>query len=334
MVETSFSSLISVIIPTFNRAGHVTRAVESVLVQTYPNREIIVVDDGSTDNTREAMKGYENRIKYIYQDNAGVSAARNVGIQAASGQWIAFLDSDDIWLPNKLARQIRCVNRKAAKVCFTNYILSSGKESIQNMQTVYKRKAVEEKEYTDALELMLVEPVGLYVPTMLVVRDLLEQVGCFHENLVVAEDTHLIYELALRVPFAFIFQPLVLIDHSGEQKRLTNNSFQTRRVRNDAHISILSSVYFRYGGQNHKVITRLRHKLGYALSRRAEIACSDRDYPRARRLATDSLRFGGDWRTNLRSLAVRLCPQYVAKRYERVYIQQAEENTVQSKPCS
>ncbi|MDR3631635.1 MAG: glycosyltransferase family A protein [Desulfocapsaceae bacterium] len=99
--------LVSVIIPTYNRAQKCKAAVESVLSQSYDNVEIIVVDDGSNDDTKEIICGLDFNIKYIFQCNAGVSAARNTGLKAASGDYIAFLDSDDVWLPWKLEAQLR-----------------------------------------------------------------------------------------------------------------------------------------------------------------------------------------------------------------------------------
>lgn len=101
---------ISVVIPTYNRAHLIGEAIGSVLAQTEPAQEIIVVDDGSTDRTREAVEGLasENRglIRYIHQENAGPGAARNRGIREAAGDWVAFQDSDDLWVPQKLAWQI------------------------------------------------------------------------------------------------------------------------------------------------------------------------------------------------------------------------------------
>lgn len=94
---------ISVVIPTFNRGHIVARAIKSVLQQTFKPLEIIVVDDGSTDNTTEVLKSYDAKIKIIHQENRGVSAARNAGIAMASAEWIALLDSDDEWLPDKLS---------------------------------------------------------------------------------------------------------------------------------------------------------------------------------------------------------------------------------------
>ena len=97
---------VSVIIPTYNRAQRCKTAVESVLSQTYGNVEVIVIDDGSSDNTQEVICGLDVRVKYLRQSNAGVSAARNTGLEAATGEYIAFLDSDDVWLPWKLDAQL------------------------------------------------------------------------------------------------------------------------------------------------------------------------------------------------------------------------------------
>jgi glycosyltransferase involved in cell wall biosynthesis len=104
------ASSVSVIIPTFNRAGFIMETVESVLKQEYEPKEIIVVDDGSSDNTRNALQVYGSKVKYIYQENAGPPAARNRGITAASGEIIAFLDSDDLWPEHKLRDQMKHFN--------------------------------------------------------------------------------------------------------------------------------------------------------------------------------------------------------------------------------
>ncbi len=99
--------VVSVIIPTFNRREYVQEAIDSVLAQTYTDYEIIVIDDGSTDGTGEALRErYGNRVIYEWQENQGESVARNRGIALAQGEYIAFLDSDDLWLPEKLAKQV------------------------------------------------------------------------------------------------------------------------------------------------------------------------------------------------------------------------------------
>ncbi len=114
-------SLISVIIPAYNTKRYLGEAIESALGQTYPAVEIIVVDDGSTDNTKDIAHSYwkEGKIKYIHQENKGLSAARNAGIRAAQGEYIALLDSDDIFLPSKLERQV--AHLKAHPACGISY---------------------------------------------------------------------------------------------------------------------------------------------------------------------------------------------------------------------
>ncbi len=103
--------LVTAIIPTYNRAEIVGKAIDSVLAQTYPNIQVVVVDDGSTDGTRDVLRGYGDRIEPIFQPNAGVGHARNAGIQAARGAFIAFLDSDDAWENWKIAAQIDVFQR-------------------------------------------------------------------------------------------------------------------------------------------------------------------------------------------------------------------------------
>ena len=100
---------VSVVIPTYNYGHFVTEAVQSALTQTYPNLEVIVVDDGSNDDTAERLRQFGNQIIYIYQQNKGLSSARNAGIRRATGEWVAFLDADDVWHAEKIAKQLAAV---------------------------------------------------------------------------------------------------------------------------------------------------------------------------------------------------------------------------------
>ena len=309
---------VSVIIPAYNRAKYVTKAIDSVLAQTYTDYEIIVVDDGSTDNTKDVLLPYMERINYIYQENKGVSAARNTGIRAATGRWIAFLDSDDIWLEEKLSAQMKYIKDSDAKVCFTNVThIHEPKPLSFNDQD--KCGATASKTFTEPFVLILDDFHQLYIQTMLIDRNLLEKAGCFDECMTIAEDTRLIFNLAFETAFIYIFTPQAIINRTIERKGLINDSIETRRNLNDAHISILSDVYFRCRKKNKSVTNNMCHLLGYFLSRRAEIACVDKDYQDAKRFAKDALHFAGDFKTYLRSMAVRLCPLLVAKRCKRVW---------------
>ena len=107
---------ISVIIPAYNAEQHISRAIDSVLAQTHPADEIIAVDDGSTDDTGQILRSYGRQLRYIGQENGGAGAARNTGIKAARGEWIAFLDADDEWLPEKLKCQADHLRRHSTFV--------------------------------------------------------------------------------------------------------------------------------------------------------------------------------------------------------------------------
>jgi glycosyltransferase involved in cell wall biosynthesis len=307
---------ISVIIPTYNRATYVTKAIDSILAQTYTDYEIIVVDDGSTDNTKEVLKPYKDKINYIYQENRGVSSARNTGIHAALGQWIAFLDSDDIWLPDKLSSQIRCVRNTDAEVCFTKVTHIHKSKSIGEKN---KCDTVQSKEFAEPFTLVLDDSKKLYIQAMLVERDLLERMGGFDESMKVAEDTKLIYDLAFQTSFIYIYTPMVKVNRTLERDGLINKSLDTRRRLWDAHVSIVSDAYSRYKENNEWNIRQMRRLIGYAFSRRAEVACVDKEYNNARRFAKKALKNAGDLKTFLRSIAVYLFPSLVAERCKRIW---------------
>jgi glycosyltransferase involved in cell wall biosynthesis len=110
--SASSRPLVSIIIPAYNCDRYITQAVESILTQTYQHYEIIVIDDGSTDRTCQVLAPYFNQIRYVYQENQGVAKARNQGLKIAQGELIAFLDHDDIFLPEKLARQVECFQQQ------------------------------------------------------------------------------------------------------------------------------------------------------------------------------------------------------------------------------
>lgn len=120
------NSKVSVIIPTYNRAKYILETLESVLNQSYKNYEVIIVDDGSTDKTKEALKPYilNNRIIYIYKDNGGPASARNAGLAITRAEYIAFLDSDDLWLPDKLEQQVKYLDEhKDIGLVFTDAVV-------------------------------------------------------------------------------------------------------------------------------------------------------------------------------------------------------------------
>lgn len=167
---------ISVIIPTYNSARYICETIDSVLSQTYKNFEILVIDDGSTDNTRNRLKQYENSINYTYKKNEGVSIARNYGIEKAKGEYLAFLDSDDIWKPTKLEKQINTIeNQSEAIACFTltEYFDESG--NVVNKS--------EFPNYADLTEALLLYSCVIGPPSSFMMhRSIFEKIGGFDPN--------------------------------------------------------------------------------------------------------------------------------------------------------
>jgi len=177
--------MISVIIPTFNRAGFILQAIKSVQNQSVNVDEIIVIDDGSTDETKELLKDEE--IVYIYQQNSGVSAARNRGIKEAKHEWLAFLDSDDLWHKNKIEEHISLhVNNPEIKASFTD------EKWIRNGKVINKKKHLKKEEPTFLNSLRTCK-IG--VSTFFVHKSLFDEIGLFDEDLKVCED----YDLWLRI---------------------------------------------------------------------------------------------------------------------------------------
>lgn len=118
------NDLVSIIMPSYNTAGYISETIESVLAQTYTNWELIIVDDCSTDNTDEVVKTFltDKRIKYLKNEkNSGAAVSRNYALREAKGKWIAFLDSDDLWLPEKLEKQIAFMEKNGYKFTYTDY---------------------------------------------------------------------------------------------------------------------------------------------------------------------------------------------------------------------
>jgi glycosyltransferase involved in cell wall biosynthesis len=192
-----------VIIPTYNRAWCLPEAIESVLTQTDTDFEVIVVDDGSHDETQAVLAAYGSRIRFLAQTNRGVSAARNRGISAARGAFLAFLDSDDLWQPEKLARQRAFFNRHpAALICQTEEIWI--RRGVRVNPRHRHRKASGDI-FEASLALCLVSPSAVMLR-----GELLDAVGVFDENLPACEDYDLWLRVSARHPVHLIDAPLVI----------------------------------------------------------------------------------------------------------------------------
>ena len=196
---------VSVVIPTHNYAGFVGEAIESALGQTVPPLEVIVVDDGSTDDTPHVLESFGNRIRAVRQRNQGVCAARNAGASIATGDLLAFLDADDVWLPDKLEKQIECflAHPNTGLVhCGIVHVDATGKP----MATI-----MDGMEGDVAIDILMCQRNVILGggSAMLVSRAAFHEVGAFDTSLTHAEDWDLWYRLARRYRVGFVREVLV-----------------------------------------------------------------------------------------------------------------------------
>tara|TARA_B100000579_G_scaffold66957_1_gene50076 strand:+ start:372 stop:1208 length:837 start_codon:yes stop_codon:yes gene_type:complete len=193
---------ISVIIPTYNRKHTLQRAIDSVLAQTFKPYEIIIVDDGSKDGTKEWLLLNYPSVQYIHQPNNGVSSARNKGIQISQGSWIALLDSDDEWMPEKLEYQSRFieVNRNSS-FCHTNEIWIRNGVRVNQMK---KHKKYGGDIFKHCLDICRISP-----SSSIIKKDVFEEVGAFDESLTVCEDYDLWLRVTAKFNILFLDEPLI-----------------------------------------------------------------------------------------------------------------------------
>jgi len=214
---------VSVVITTYNRKGLVERAIRSVLNQTLPPYEIIVVDDGSTDGTDQMIGKRFPDVKYILQKNSGISSARNKGISIASGDWIAFLDSDDEWLDEKNETQVNALKQNPDfKICHTNEIW------IRNGRRVNPKK-IHTKYGGDIFHRCL--PLCIISPSSVMIKiDLFRQYGVFDPELPVCEDYDLWLRFCAFVPVLYIEKPLI-VKYGGHEDQLSKKYWGMDRFR-------------------------------------------------------------------------------------------------------
>ena len=197
---------VSVIIPTYNRARLISRAIQSVLSQSYQNLEIVIVDDGSVDNTEEVIKSFKDtRIVYIRHDNnKGASAARNTGIKASKGKYIAFQDSDDEWFSDKLEQQMKAFEDSSNKVGVVYcgfYRVEAGKEIYIPGDNIAQKDGDIHK--------VLLKGNFIGTPAVFIKKECFETVKYFDENMPALEDWELCIELSKYYLFKYIDKPLL-----------------------------------------------------------------------------------------------------------------------------
>jgi glycosyltransferase involved in cell wall biosynthesis len=216
---------VSAILPTYNRAEFLHFAIQSALNQTFNDIEIIVCDDKSTDNTREVVERYsDERIKYILnKGKKGPSATRNTAILTTEGEYIAFLDDDDEWLPDKLNRQVALLDHSPSNICgvYSNRFLIDRKSD----RILSNDPGTEKKKGNLLYQLMIKSPI--HTSTVMIRKTCLEQIGLFDETMSYMEDRDLWIRLSMKWDFEYISTPLTKAYVHGLEQLSRNLAGQT-----------------------------------------------------------------------------------------------------------
>jgi len=226
------TSTVSVVIPTHNSGKFIGDAVQSVLAQTRPCHEVIVIDDGSTDETQDVLQRFKGQIKYLYQEKQGPSAARNAGIKTAQGQYICFLDSDDLWSPNKIELQQSFMEQHSdIDFVFSDQDEFHGenilKESLLRKSSFYS-EITSQVPIRDPIKKLLLEN---FIPTssVMVRRDCFEKAGLFDEKLPLCNDRDMWLRIAAHCSIGCL--PLLLGRKRAHKTNISNDSELALRSR-------------------------------------------------------------------------------------------------------
>ncbi len=250
------SPRVSVVIPAYNHARFLPDALESVLAQTFRDFEVLVVDDGSTDNTPDVVASFAPQVRYLRQQNAGPSRARNTGIRHTSGEHVAFLDADDTWMREKLACQVAYLDAHAeAGLVFTKILVTT--EAGQPLYTYPHRYRYDRR----AFERLLLWPYGS-MNVVMVRRVCFDEVGLFDESLRAAEDWDMWLRIAPRFRCGYIDRPLGTYRQTGQSVSRGPGTLQAPEM----FRRVLDKVFgdpARLAGRGPAEIGRLR-RLAYA----------------------------------------------------------------------
>jgi glycosyltransferase involved in cell wall biosynthesis len=300
-VNMSGSPLVSVVIPTYNRTRQTIAAIESVLAQTHPRVEVIVVDDGSSDGSATVIEQFvaeksngPRRVLFLSQPNQGASVARNTGIAAAQGEYIAFLDSDDVWAPDKLEWQLKAIEqfKGGCGVCVTDARLvnDSGmdKGSFEAAGRRYRQTIGIEH---DASKLIGHSFCGFWISSLLVSAGIIRQIGGLDPKISFVEDRDLHFRLSLVTSFAYVNKPLLRTDRNPTPPGMAWRPWDKPEVQFRQQ-QLMLEKWLRIGKQLPPDVRAIvKHALGALHSQQANWHLENLRYPEARQAVTNAVKY-------------------------------------------
>jgi Glycosyl transferase family 2 len=289
---------VSVITPTYNCAAYLPETLGSVLDQTLGDFEIIVVDDGSTDGTRECLRPLGGRVQYVRLTHSGIPGkARNVGLEVARGEFVAFLDADDLWAPTKLERQVAIVERERdVGLCMTDHVEfgldrdgRSALDRVRDRLDAFPRRPIDQRAYVLTGDTVFVDhlergPLPLWTSALLVRRSCFETVGGFNEEMPLDDDTQMWLRLIKHFPLAVVDEPLA-------RRRVRPSSITAVTGSPGGYQCTLRTLdtldrWMLLSPREHRAVRALAARVRWGAGYHAFVVG---DHPRARRLFRESL---------------------------------------------
>lgn len=298
---------VSVVIPAYNSAQYLGEAVQSIFDQTFDDYEIIVVDDGSTDNTRDLVESYGGRVRYVHQENGGASKARNRGIAEARGAYIAFLDADDCWEPDKLEKQVSLLERNPnLGMVFTDAV---GFDENGLLPRMGRKKSLL-LDGDVACNIFMYSGVG--TPSVMVPRMVFDKVGVFDEQLFLAEDDNMWIRIAAEYPVQLIDEPLTKVrDHPNRTTRDKSRLF--RMILDNAEV--LAS---KYGKASDRIMRVLPRKLAQVQFSMGRYCLEENKYKEARQAFAGGIACDRQFLKNYLYWALCLLPHWAIQSIRRL----------------
>jgi glycosyltransferase involved in cell wall biosynthesis len=266
MMNTATNPTVSVIIPAYNAAPWIAETIDSVLNQTFQDFEVIVVDDGSTDGTAEIVKNYKSQVQYLYKNNGGVGSARNTGIRAARGRYIACVDADDLWLPEKLEVQTQLLQTEPSLAWVYSDGLIFENNSNQNLHLFSPSASMISG---DVLRPLLLQDF-IPCPTPVIRRDIFENVGFFEEDMSLQSvaDWDMWLRISAKYPVGFIDKPLV--KYRRHSTSMTSTSIIERSLK--SRLTVIEGAILRdperLGNLRQQAIANIYMTLGHLVMSR------------------------------------------------------------------